>query len=121
KRIEWVVSCPPPESPQGGAGAVPNGGGGGGSSCTWGEVSETWYVYDGMRVIQECDSNNVPTVSYTRGNDLSLSLEGAGGIGGLLARSSGYSSGNWTSHADYYADGNGNATSLIDGNQAVVA
>jgi len=39
----------------------------------------------------------------------------------LLARSSAYSSGNWTSHADYYADGNGNVTSLIDANQAVVA
>jgi RHS repeat-associated protein len=74
-----------------------------------------------MRVIQERDSNNVPTVSYTRGNDLSISLEGAGGIGGLLARSSGYSSGNWTSHADYYADAGGNITSLIDGNQSVVA
>src|SRR5262249_18496214 len=122
KRIEWVVNCPPPGSPQGGAGAgaVPNGGGGG-STCTWGKVSETWYVYDGMRVIQERDSNNVPTVSYTRGNDLSVSLEDAGGIGGLLSRSSGYSSGNWTSHADYYSDANGNVTSLIDGNQSVVA
>ena len=35
----------------------------------------------------------LPTVSYTRGSDLSGSLEGAGGIGGLLARSSGYSGG----------------------------
>lgn len=87
----------------------------------WMLSSETHYIYDGMRVIQERDGNNVPTVSYTRGNDLSVSLEGAGGIGGLLARSSGYSAGNWTSHADYYADGNGNITSLIDGNQAVVA
>ena len=51
KRIEWVVSCPPPQSPPGGA--QPNSGGGGGNGCTWGEVSETWYVYDGMRVIQE--------------------------------------------------------------------
>ena len=74
-----------------------------------------------MRVIQERDGSNTPTVSYTRGNDLSVSLEGAGGIGGLLARSSGYSSGNWTSHADYYADGNGNITSLIDTNQSIVA
>jgi RHS repeat-associated protein len=124
KRIEWVVSCNPQGSPQGGAGAgaVPNGGGGGGGNgCTWGEVSQTWYVYDGWRVIQERDSNNVPTVSYTRGNDLSVSLEGAGGIGGLLARSSGYSSGIWASHADYYADADGNVTSIIDSNQAVVA
>src|SRR5438552_3528996 len=56
---------------------------------------ETRYVYDGMRVIQERDSGNTPTVSYTRGSDLSGSPEGAGGIGGLLARSDGYSSGNW--------------------------
>jgi RHS repeat-associated protein len=79
------------------------------------------YLYDGMRVIQERDSNNVPLVSYTRGLDLSGSLEGAGGIGGLLARSSGYSSGNWTSHAYYHADGNGNITCLIASNQLEVA
>jgi hypothetical protein len=49
-----------------------------------------------MRVIQERDGSNNPLVSYTRGTDLSGSMEGAGGIGGLLARSSGYSSGNLT-------------------------
>ena len=81
----------------------------------------TLYFYDGWRVIQERDSNNVPQVSYTRGLDLSGSLEGAGGIGGLLARSSGYSSGNWTSHAYYHADGNGNITCLIASNQSQVA
>ena len=48
---------------------------------------QTRYVYDGMRVIQERDAATTPQVSYTRGNDLSGSLEGAGGIGGLLARS----------------------------------
>jgi RHS repeat-associated protein len=74
-----------------------------------------------MRVIQERDTNNTPLVSYTRGLDLSGSLEGAGGIGGLLARSSGYSSGSWTSHAYYHADGNGNITTLIDSSQSVVA
>jgi RHS repeat-associated protein len=79
------------------------------------------YLYDGWRVIQERDTNNTPLVSYTRGLDLSGSLEGAGGIGGLLARSSGYSSGSWTSHAYYHADGNGNITTLIDGSQSVVA
>ena len=45
------------------------------------------YIYDGWRVIQERDNSNTPTVSYTRGSDLSGSMEGAGGIGGLLARS----------------------------------
>jgi RHS repeat-associated protein len=81
----------------------------------------TLYLYDGRRVIQERDVNDNPTVSYTRGPDLSGSLEGAGGIGGLLARSSGYSSGNWTSHAYYHADGNGNITCLINASQSVVA
>ncbi|MCX6916677.1 MAG: hypothetical protein NT167_27145, partial [Verrucomicrobia bacterium] len=45
------------------------------------------YIYDGMRVIQERDGSNGPQVSYTRGLDLSGTFEGAGGIGGLLARS----------------------------------
>jgi RHS repeat-associated protein len=72
-------------------------------------------------VIQERDTNNTPTVSYTRGTDLSGSIECAGGIGGLLARSSGYSSGNWTSHAFYHADANGNVTYLIDSSQAMQA
>ena len=45
------------------------------------------YFYDGMRVIEERDGNNYPQVAYTRGTDLSGTLAGAGGIGGLLARS----------------------------------
>ncbi len=62
-----------------------------------------------------------PLVSYTRGNDLSGRMEGAGGIGGLLARSDGYSSGNWTSHNFYFADGNGNITYMLNSSQAMVA
>jgi hypothetical protein len=50
-----------------------------GSSGQWVLASETRYVYDGMRVIQERTSNGVPTVAYTRGPDLSGTLEGAGG------------------------------------------
>ena len=69
-----------------------------GPDTPWTLVSVTEYIYDGFRVIQERDLNNTPTVSYTRGSDLSGSLEGAGVIGGLLARSDGYSSGNWTDH-----------------------
>ena len=70
-----------------------------------------------MRVIQERNASNVPTVSYTRGNDLSGSLEGAGGIGGLLGRSHGYSSGSWSTHNHYHADGNGNVTYLVNSGQ----
>ncbi len=81
--------------------------------------------------MKERDASNVPMVSYTRGTDLSGSLDSsalpgsfdatrgagssrqsgatAGGIGGLLARSHGYSSGtgNWSTHNFYHADGNG--------------
>ena len=57
-------------------------------------------------------SGNVPSVAHTRGRDLSGSLSGAGGIGDLLARSSGYSSGTgaWSAHDFRHADGNGNIT-----------
>ena len=56
-------------------------------TCDWSLLSLTEYIYDGNRVIQERDVNNTPTVTYTRGPDLSGTMEGAGGIGGLLARS----------------------------------
>jgi len=81
---------------------------------------EKRYVY-GMRVIQERDVANTPTVAYTRGSDLSGSFEGAGGIGGLLARSHGYSVGSWSTHNYYHADGGGNITMLIDASQVTVA
>jgi RHS repeat-associated protein len=89
----------------------------------WSLTSETRYVYDGMRVIQERNSGNTPTASYTRGSDLSGSLEGAGGIGGLLARSHGYSggTGNWSTHNCYHADGNGNITYLVNSSQTLAA
>jgi RHS repeat-associated protein len=84
-----------------------------GSSRQWVLASETRYVYDGMRVIQERNGNGVPTVAYTRGPDLSGTLEGAGGIGGLLARSEWNSvSSAWSEHAFYHSDGVGNVTAL---------
>ena len=88
---------------------------------SWALASETIYIYDGNRVIQERDAYNTPTVSYTRGTDLSGTLEEAGGIGGLLARSHGYSGGNWTTHNFYHADGNGNITYLETTSQLLAA
>ena len=62
-------------------------------------------------------------MTYTRGSDLSGSLEGAGGIGGLLGRSQAYQtgSGNWTNHNFYHADGNGNVTYMLNSAQSRVA
>jgi RHS repeat-associated protein len=91
------------------------------NGSSWVQSSETRYLYDGMRVIQERDSSNTPTVSYTRGMDLSGTFEGAGGIGGLLARSSGYSAGAWSTNHYYHADGSGNITALVDSTQAISA
>jgi RHS repeat-associated protein len=90
-----------------------------GGSGSWYPGVVVSYVYDGMRVIQE-RSGNTPTVAYTRGSDLSGSLEGAGGIGGLLARSV-YSCGAWGSPNVYHADGNGNVVYLVNSAQARVA
>ena len=81
----------------------------------WNLYSEWRMVYDGMLVVQERSSSNVPTVTYTRGPDLSGTLQGAGGIGGMLGRSHGYSTttGAWSSHYHYHADGNGNITYMV--------
>ncbi|NLH72868.1 MAG: RHS repeat-associated core domain-containing protein [Verrucomicrobia bacterium] len=80
----------------------------------WSLGSEPRYLCDGLLIVQERDSGNTPTVTYTRGCDLSGTVDGAGGIGGLLARSHGYSSGSWAYHNFYHADGNGNVTALVD-------
>lgn len=92
---------------------------------SWQLASETRYVYDGNLVMQERDGNNVPQVTYTRGSGLSGSLEGAGGIGGLLARTDMTSTisnpQSAFAHAYYHADGNGNVTMLLTTNQSVAA
>jgi RHS repeat-associated protein len=88
-------------------------------SSTWVQTNEFHYVYDGNLVIEERDANNLPQVSYTRGNDLSGSLQGTGGIGGLLALSQ--LSTVTPQHYYYHADGNGNITCLINCSQTIAA
>jgi RHS repeat-associated protein len=81
----------------------------------WVQTNQVLYVYDGNLAIQERASNNAVQVTYTRGRDMTGSLDGAGGIGGLLARTD-------TNGSTYYhADGNGNITMLINSSQAVAA
>jgi RHS repeat-associated protein len=75
------------------------------------------FVYDGNVVIQERDGNNLPQVTLTRGRDLSGSLQGGGGIGGLLALTENPQS----THSFYHADGNGNVAALLNTNQILVA
>ena len=92
-------------------------------SGSWVLTNEVRYVYDGNLVVQERDANNLPQVTYTRGTDLSHSMQGAGGIGGLLARTENGQliGGSPTATAFYHADGNGNVTALIYTNQLIAA
>jgi RHS repeat-associated protein len=83
----------------------------------WVQTNELRRVYDGMLVIQERDSLNLPRLTYTRGKDLSGFLAGAGGIGGLLAFSDQRLQ--ILDHNYYHADGNGNVTCLTDTNQTI--
>jgi len=85
----------------------------------WAETNQTRYLYDGLQIIQERDSNNVPRITYTRGLDFSGTLAGAGGIGGLLGRSQAATNG-WQ-HYYYHADGSGNVTALFDGQATMQA
>jgi RHS repeat-associated protein len=85
----------------------------------WQQTNETRFVYDGMLVLQERGSNNAAQVTYTRGLDLSATRQGAGGIGGLLARTdhSAFS----LQHSYFHFDGSGNVTAMMDAQQHIVA
>ena len=90
---------------------------------SWVQTNEVHYVYDGNLVVQERSADNLPLVTYTRGTDLSGTMQGAGGIGGLLARTENAKlliSDSFAS-ALYHADGNGNVTCLIYTNQTIAA
>ncbi len=79
-------------------------------------TNETVYVYDGWNLIAQYETNSYTLEkTFTWGMDLSGTMQGAGGVGGLLAVSEG------SNH--YYAtcDGNGNVSEYIDGAGTTVA
>jgi hypothetical protein len=63
------------------------------------------------------------TVSDYSSQTRSGSQQGAGGVGGLLARTDNtlYTIGSSDAHAYYQCDGNGNVTVLVDGKQSIAA
>jgi len=71
-------------------------------------VGATRFVYDHWNVVAEIDSGNAVVRSYTWGQDLSGTLQGAGGIGGLLLINGG---GN-TYQVGY--NGNGSVAAVIN-------
>ncbi|HTV62959.1 MAG TPA: RHS repeat-associated core domain-containing protein [Verrucomicrobiae bacterium] len=88
----------------------------------WTETNEVHFIYDGNLVVEERNASNILLVSYTHGLDLNGSLDGAGGIGGLLARTTyGQELPGAPTTAFYHADGNGNVTALMYSNQQLAA
>ena len=83
----------------------------------WTPGNPAHYMYDGNVVINDRGGTGG---FYTRGPDLSGTMQGAGGIGGLLAVTWGFG-GVRVARYYYHADGNGNITYLADGSQALAA
>ena len=67
------------------------------------------FVWDGVVLLAVLNGNNGAEQSYLRGSDLSGSLSGAGGVGGLLAVNAGANGVHFVAN-----DGNGNVSVLID-------
>ena len=77
-----------------------------------GSATHSYYLYDGWNLIAEYTSGDL-IKSYTWGQDLSGSMQGAGGVGGLLMVSE--SSGNQDSNCYYPTyDGNGNVSEYLE-------
>ncbi|MCP9496526.1 MAG: hypothetical protein MSG64_18955 [Pyrinomonadaceae bacterium MAG19_C2-C3] len=77
--------------------------------------STTKFVYDGWNVVAELDGNFSLVRSYVWGQDMSGSLQGAGGVGGLLT----INEAGQSYQAGY--DGNGNLTTLVKAGVNTVA
>ena len=75
------------------------------------------FVYDGWNLVAELNANGTALRTYTWGQDLSGSMGGAGGVGGLLAI-------NNTSDASTHfvtVDGNGNVMALLNADTGVIS
>lgn len=81
----------------------------------WGSAATNIFVYDGYGLIQEQDATGGVIRAYIRGLDMSGTLQGAGGTGGLLAMLSG------SNTYYYFGDANGNITELVDTNGQAIA
>ena len=73
------------------------------------------FIYDGWNLVGELDggNSNAKLRSYIWGTDLSGSMQGAGGVGGLVKVSEYIGGG--TNHYFAAYDGNGNLAGLVDG------
>jgi RHS repeat-associated protein len=90
---------------------------------TWDAVETRVYIWDGWNIIAEHITDHVETNStmntYTWGLDLSGTLQGAGGVGGLLGDTKISNTGTNTFYS--VGDANGNVTEYVDDTGAVKA
>jgi RHS repeat-associated protein len=78
-----------------------------GAAYTFG--SSTKFLYDQWNLLAELNSGNTLQRAYLWGADLSGSMQGAGGVGGLVAMKSSAAGVHFAND-----DGNGNVTALVD-------
>ena len=87
---------------------------GGHTGSTYTITTTTKFLYDGWNLLAEFDGNLVR--SYLWGLDLSGSIQGSGGVGGLIAAKP--ASG--VAHFCAY-DGNGNVVALVEGSTGTIS
>jgi RHS repeat-associated protein len=86
------------------------------NGSTWDVVTDEKFIYDGWNVVAVLDSSTQSTLRlFTWGTDLSGSMQGAGGVGGLLSASDG----GFVYHYTY--DANGNVSEVLDSSGSTVA
>jgi len=88
------------------------------TGSAWALGDDLRFLYDGWNLIAELDSDGAPVRTYTWGQDLSGTLQGAGGVGGLVAMTIhvGHDAGTYF----YVYDGNGNVVALVDASDGVI-
>ena len=89
------------------------------TSNLWSPVSSLRFVYDGWNLLAILNSDLSLLSSFTWGLDLSGSMQGAGGVGGLLMVSE-ISNSQITNHFAAY-DGNGNVAALVKATDGMVS
>ena len=84
------------------------------NGSAWVESDHRKFLYDGFNLVGEFDDNSgiAPIRTYTWGLDLSGTIQGAGGVGGLVGMED-HTGGQVETYLPTY-DGNGNVVALID-------
>jgi RHS repeat-associated protein len=92
------------------------------SNGSWVPQKATRFTYDAWNVVEEEETAGsvVRRVNYIWGTDLSGTMEGAGGVGGLLRADEVIGTAAGSQHY-YWYDGNGNVVGLMRGNGSVDA